>query len=283
MNLSNHLSNTLQCTMSGIIYEQTSTAVSSSYLRKRKRDLSESDIVHISNATKIIPATLHVANSSSRFHQAEQPNNTEEIHVHQQFLPRKRQVLHQPYSHPQSTDAWPSDLSQLNTTPTKLLSSNCCAITIPNALSPPVSPKTFVPGPYLQPGYCTSASRLRPCHICHRKPATKEVLDAYTDCDLCGERSCYICLRQCNAIGCNGLAYPLEERCLCRDILDRLYQTNSRQPHGKHPRKICSCCALEGMTETGIEVAWCLDCVRNHSKKRFPYLQKQKIGNHLLA
>ncbi|CRG89912.1 Pc16g00970 [Talaromyces islandicus] len=47
---------------------------------------------------------------------------------------------------------------------------------------------------------------LRPCHVCHRKPSTKVMLDAYADCELCGQRACYICLRECNSINCGAIS-----------------------------------------------------------------------------
>jgi hypothetical protein len=38
---------------------------------------------------------------------------------------------------------------------------------------------------------------LRPCHICHQKPKVRSDLDSYGDCEGCGERTCYICMREC--------------------------------------------------------------------------------------
>ncbi len=46
---------------------------------------------------------------------------------------------------------------------------------------------------------------LRPCHICHRKPTRKSDLDSYANCEACGERTCYICIRECL-----GPALPME-------------------------------------------------------------------------
>ena len=134
-----------------------------------------------------------------------------------------------------------------------------------NISSPPVSPRTLVPSPHSQHNTCASASCLRPCHICHRRPTTKEVLDAYADCDLCGERSCYICLRQCDAVYCSGSTYFLGESQLFKNGPNQLPDgTHKNKSHISQPRKICSCCAVEGVTETGIEVIRCLDCVHDH-------------------
>lgn len=131
---------------------------------------------------------------------------------------------------------------------------------------------------------------LRPCHVCHRKPSTKVMLDAYADCELCGQRACYICLRECNSLNCVGssLAIPTsstpistpdecDDMMHCTDIRREDGYLHTR-PHSRmrdnedgkdssispriRQRKICSCCAVEGLTDTGQEIVWCLDCVR---------------------
>jgi hypothetical protein len=38
---------------------------------------------------------------------------------------------------------------------------------------------------------------LSPCHICHQKPKVRTDLDSYGDCEECGKRTCYICMREC--------------------------------------------------------------------------------------
>lgn len=99
---------------------------------------------------------------------------------------------------------------------------------------------------------------LSPCHICHRRPTTRSVLDAYADCELCAERTCYICLRECNGPDCRTAAtssspstpmHPTTNDC-------------SREKQEPPGRKVCSWCAVEGSTECGIDVVWCLDCVQ---------------------
>lgn len=42
-----------------------------------------------------------------------------------------------------------------------------------------------------------SASLLSRCHICHRKPTKKSDLDSFADCQGCGQRTCFVCIRQC--------------------------------------------------------------------------------------
>lgn len=108
----------------------------------------------------------------------------------------------------------------------------------------------------------TSPSALRPCHICHRRPTTRQVLDAYADCDLCSQRACFICLRQCEALDCAGSVTPY----LAGHDKPDLYNLGETLDEESIPRrKICSSCAVEGMTETGTETVRCLDCVRGHS------------------
>jgi len=50
---------------------------------------------------------------------------------------------------------------------------------------------------------------LTPCHICHFAPRLKTDLQNYAGCGRCAERTCYICIRQCQA-GCG-------HRKICRD------------------------------------------------------------------
>ncbi|KAJ5329034.1 hypothetical protein N7452_009424 [Penicillium brevicompactum] len=114
--------------------------------------------------------------------------------------------------------------------------------------SPPISPKTLVPLHYPQ---SASPTVLRPCHICHRRPTTRQVLDAYADCDLCHERACFICLRQCDSPSCQT---PTDVKYHADSDVDADINTTKR--------KICSACAVEDITQTGAEIVRCLDCVR---------------------
>ncbi|KAK5663623.1 hypothetical protein OQA88_4054 [Cercophora sp. LCS_1] len=42
-----------------------------------------------------------------------------------------------------------------------------------------------------------SASLMSRCHICFRKPTKKSDLDSFADCQGCGQRTCYVCIREC--------------------------------------------------------------------------------------
>ncbi|KAK2759024.1 hypothetical protein FQN54_003123 [Arachnomyces sp. PD_36] len=151
--------------------------------------------------------------------------------------------------------------------------------------SPAVSPKTTLPQyptqplqPYLgeqhHPPLQTSgislpppAPLLRPCHICHRRPTTRALLDAYADCELCGERTCYICLRECNGPDCSRYASssgPGGAKPGGGNHTSSLYEAPNLYEDQRR-RKVCSGCAVEGLTETGREVVRCFDCVRSGS------------------
>ncbi|KAB8227820.1 hypothetical protein BDV23DRAFT_165254 [Aspergillus alliaceus] len=255
---------TFHTTMPGIMSEQGNTSIFGPQLRKRKRDPIQPNSVDIPTATKLIPSTLHTLNGTFRLDYPNLSCDIGEPSSRQRCCPRKRRVLQQAYIHPQLRECFPnrpSPLPESSTAQVKLLSPNVCVPATSNISSPPISPKTLVP----QRNTCAPASCLRPCHICHRRPTTKEVLDAYADCGLCGERSCYICLRQCDAAHCSGSAYLLGESHLFRGASEQLQEeTGDSRSLTRQSRKICSYCSVEGVTETGLEVVRCLVCVRNH-------------------
>ena len=214
-----------------------------------------------SYSTSFIPTTsLHNTNPTIRSDYPDLPKENGEPLIRHRCIPRKRRVLQQPCVYQQNQQPWH------DSQPAKFLAPNHLYIPPGSDISsPPVSPKTVIPISYPPPqNPCTSASSLRPCHICHRRPTTRELLDAYADCDLCGQRACYICLRQCDAMDCRG-SVTIGENHLFRDGSDRLQEGIDGTEAGvKQPRKICSCCAVEGVTETGLEVVRCLECVRAH-------------------
>lgn len=174
------------------------------------------------------------------------PADGSDLSFRPRCIPRKRRHLQPPYlslpTHQQSS----------------FLSPNIYAST-QDPYSPPVSPKTLTPLSYPS----TSPSALRPCHICHRRPTTRQVLDAYADCDMCGERACFICLRECDSSTCLGIVdvpvgtHPEPDFCRSSEDLD--------SKSGRPRRKVCSSCAVEGVTESGVEIVRCLNCVGGHS------------------
>ncbi|KAI1922660.1 hypothetical protein LOZ53_003353 [Ophidiomyces ophidiicola] len=89
---------------------------------------------------------------------------------------------------------------------------------------------------------------LTPCHICYRRPTMRSQLDAYANCELCSERTCYICLRECDGPDCRA------------GVMDT--SNSDSFQHESLGRKMCSWCAVEGVTDSGVDVVWCVDCVQ---------------------
>jgi len=141
-----------------------------------------------------------------------------------------------------------------------------------------------------------ASADLSPCHICHRKPTVRTDLDSYADCEGCGRRTCYICIRECLGSGVTQ-DYIEEERHGTEEEYDALaFSFHGDDGHGifsrgkrrvdtrhsedhinrsgaddhmghpwdkgrivGHRDMICSRCCVE--RGTGGEV-WCLGCLR---------------------
>ncbi|EAQ93202.1 hypothetical protein CHGG_01437 [Chaetomium globosum CBS 148.51] len=50
----------------------------------------------------------------------------------------------------------------------------------------------------------SAAPSMSRCHICSRKPNKKSDLDSFADCQGCGQRTCYVCIRECLGWGGGG-------------------------------------------------------------------------------
>ena len=110
-----------------------------------------------------------------------------------------------------------------------------------------------IPLPPKNPAFSgpVSSLLLRPCHICHRRPTTRAVLDGYTDCKDCGKRACFICMRECE-----------NERCRYAEQAETGEAVNDREYYQRRrarTRRICSSCAVETISE-GYDMVTCLDC-----------------------
>lgn len=168
---------------------------------------------------------------------------------HHQGSPRRQQQQQQPTAHPVQQDGGVHGNDTTNTT------ANTSTSTTPS---------------------------LCPCHICHRRPTTRSLLDAYADCNLCGSRTCYICLRECLSPYCCALTQQQQQSPTTQqqpgigiDIgidIGIGTGTGASEPARREGSlldvpapvagiKICSACAVEGLTEYGEDVVWCLDCV----------------------
>ncbi|KAL2158082.1 hypothetical protein VTH06DRAFT_4892 [Thermothelomyces fergusii] len=56
--------------------------------------------------------------------------------------------------------------------------------------------------------HASSAPLMSRCHICSRKPSKKSDLDSFADCQGCGQRTCYVCIRECLGWGPGSGAPP---------------------------------------------------------------------------
>lgn len=142
---------------------------------------------------------------------------------------------------------------------------------------------------------------LSACHICHRKPQKRSDLDSYSNCEGCGNRTCYICIRECynwmvpskhdNSVlpmteeqdrdkGTHYRSFEMQDTGSYRDDNDENEQDkptpNSSNPsltdwwkrQRHHRTVICSQCCIE--TEPEGE-AMCLACLAfiNERRKHF--------------
>ena len=104
------------------------------------------------------------------------------------------------------------------------------------------------------------ASLMLPCHVCQRKPRRKSDLDSQADCEGCGQRACFVCLRECPGWAANGFrddcggqtpTQEASERGLCH--FGMAPHQSSRKPSSRpwsvssrgHRRIICSRCCVE--------------------------------------
>jgi hypothetical protein len=88
----------------------------------------------------------------------------------------------------------------------------------------------------------------------------KSELENFGDCEACGGRTCYVCMREClEPLGIN------EEHALAMsltmDSVTGIDEDAWRQSHTGlgHRRKICSECCVEEGPEGEV---WCLGCLR---------------------
>jgi hypothetical protein len=132
---------------------------------------------------------------------------------------------------------------------------------------------------------------LSPCHICHRKPTERKHLDDYADCQSCGRRTCYVCIRQCEGLGLKrererhyggqevfggdenyerlAFSWHGDEMCIesgrregsFPEANGRLFTEDSwERPRGsEHRGKVCSRCCVEKGSEGEV---WCLGCLK---------------------
>lgn len=102
---------------------------------------------------------------------------------------------------------------------------------------------------------------LSPCHICWRKPTEKAQLDCYAYCEGCGERACYVCLRECHGLNF-GTARELGDGMLRLELQgggDEGRRPWVRAQIEGHRGRICSRCCVERGADGE---PWCLGCLK---------------------
>lgn len=125
----------------------------------------------------------------------------------------------------------------------------------------------------------TPAQLLNRCHICHRKPSKKTDLDSFADCQGCGQRTCFVCIRQCldwrsehqkRWSGYGAQSFEMKDA-------DEENDGSSRQQHpgdgdgqgvvtvgwakGGHWKMICSRCCVERGPDGDVVCLGCLPFV----------------------
>lgn len=112
---------------------------------------------------------------------------------------------------------------------------------------------------------------LAACHICHRRPTKKTHLDSFADCQGCGERTCFVCIRECHGWNMDGDFGVSEQEALSRSFhmhdVDDEQQHNTNMKEGQqttqgwnavgHQAVVCSRCCIERGTEGEVT---CLGC-----------------------
>lgn len=121
-----------------------------------------------------------------------------------------------------------------------------------------------------------STINLSPCHICHRRPTKKSELDSFVECQGCGERSCFVCIRQCH-----GHQVPDEDTSIMseQEALSRSFHMEDADAHpggdvhrekdglvtsptgwnaGNHRSVVCNRCCVERGAEGEVVCLGCL-------------------------
>lgn len=121
---------------------------------------------------------------------------------------------------------------------------------------PPIDPKAVQTA-----HYTTLNSLLGRCHICHRRPMTKIDLAGFADCDDCGSRTCYICMRECEEPECRKSPHSYH--------VDQPHNGSEPNHHTSKTRgsggRLCRNCAIEYIYADGTDMTRCLQCAKVRS------------------
>lgn len=114
-----------------------------------------------------------------------------------------------------------------------------------------------------------------PCHVCQRKPRRKSDLDSQADCEGCGQRACFVCLRECSGwtAGIDSInsadsisiddyegQTPTDET---NHMLSHFAKKQSRPWSASsrgHRRIVCSRCCVERGEDGEVVCLGCMSC-----------------------
>lgn len=113
---------------------------------------------------------------------------------------------------------------------------------------------------------------LSACHICRRKPTEKRQLEDYADCEGCGARTCFICMRECKGLVQRVQLLQYQGGSSMNGEEIRKHGTGVEGGEERvglwekggvesHREMICSRCCVERGTEGDV---WCLGCLRSN-------------------
>jgi hypothetical protein len=170
---------------------------------------------------------------------------------------------------PRSTSLSPRKVAQSATT-----TNEATALQQTNANSRPAAPARTISG-----------LTLSPCHICHRRPTKKSDLDSFADCEGCGKRSCFVCIRECQGWQCDdtlgaGLQFEIPTTTQVYDVsfsmddteIENQVTAEHREPKPRpkdswagrgsgHRQMVCSRCCVERGADGDIVCLGCLPFV----------------------
>ena len=135
---------------------------------------------------------------------------------------------------------------------------------------------TYSPDAVSKAAMAAPKMNLNPCHICQRRPLQKKDLESYADCEGCGERCCWICVREClGSIYATRTPSPVPQMqpprvdedhemddgdAAFEDKVEQRRVDETKWPEiGGHRSKICSRCCVEKGKEGEVR---CLGCLR---------------------
>lgn len=142
-------------------------------------------------------------------------------------------------------------------------------------LGPNPAYTTYSPDAVSKAAMTAPKMNLNPCHICQRRPLQKKDLEGYADCEGCGERCCWICVREClGSIYATRTPSPVPQMQSPRvdedhvmgdgdatfedKVEQRRVDENKWPEMGGHRSKVCSRCCVEKGKEGEVRCLGCL-------------------------